>query len=90
MAKTKNERLIERLRLMGLVIPVDAEIERTYAGREQKAAGAFVWIIEVNPGVGMVNHIITSQWPVTDLLKEKKLSIHLDDSGQFTIYPERR
>lgn len=90
MVKSKNERMIERLRKLGLTIPRGAEIERTYVQQAQKDAGALVWYISVMPGNGMADHIIGSQWPVTELLKAEKLDIYLDDYSQFIIKPKGR
>jgi hypothetical protein len=40
---TASERLLARLRAMGVDLPEDATICRTYAGRHQRAAGAWTW-----------------------------------------------
>ena len=71
---TKNERMMQRLRVeLGLKLPVDTTIERTYAGRNLKAGGAFSWYLrsEERPGVTGIGSPST----VTDLLRAKKLCI---------------
>lgn len=64
---TSTARLITRLRNLGLSIPAEAQIERTYASRAYRASGAWSWYILVGSGQ------IGSQAPVTALLREPRL-----------------
>lgn len=61
---TPSERLLIRLRDMGLEIPDDARLRRTYAGYWQRAAGAWSWCLEDADGIELG---IGSQYPVTSL-----------------------
>lgn len=90
MAPTPSQRLISKLRDMGYSIPEDAEIERTYAGRHQKAQGANVWFLPVFEGNGTLNnHIFGSQWTVTELLK-RGFTVDLGKySGDYDITPNQ-
>jgi len=70
----KARRLFRRLREeLGIDVPEDAFIRRTYAGRNQKSAGAFVWFLESRSNV--IWPPMGSSWPVTDLLKCSKLIV---------------
>lgn len=40
-----SERLLRRLRAMGIEIPPGSYVHRTRAGPHQRAAGAFIWLI---------------------------------------------
>jgi hypothetical protein len=71
---TPSERLIERLKSeCGLDIPDGSAIERTYAGRHQKAAGGWVWVL-VTPYSRNLGSIET----VTELLKSPQLDVSFD------------
>lgn len=88
MSTTPSARLLERLRVMGLAIPTDAEIRRTRAGVHQRRAGAFSWYIVNGDGAEMR---IGSQYPVTELMTRPRLmatrawgvheDIHIDPLG---------
>ena len=70
----KAKRLLRRIGSeLGRDLPEDAYIQRTYAGRNQKAEGAFAWFVE-SPSQ-MVWPPVGSGWTVTGLLKADKLSI---------------
>jgi len=70
---TGSEKLINRLRdELDISLSDDAVIKRTYAGRNLKAAGAFVWQI-YDPKHPVRE--IGSQYTVTELLKFKKLDV---------------
>ncbi len=58
-----GDRMIERLRALGLELPQDARIVPTYAGRHQRNAGAWVWTINSTRGWVRVG----SQFPLREL-----------------------
>lgn len=62
-----SERLVARLRAMGLPVPADARIERTYAGVWQRRDGAWSWIVWPPGSYG-----VGSQFPVTELLRYER------------------
>ncbi len=87
MAPTPSQRLISKLRDMGYPIPENAEIERTYAGRHQRAQGANVWLLPVFYNDGTLNsHIFGSQWPITELLK-RGFTVDENKFGDYHIDP---
>lgn len=47
---TPSERLLDRLRALGLAIPEDAHIARTYAGVNMLSQGAWRWRIDPASG----------------------------------------
>jgi hypothetical protein len=61
---TPGGRLLARLRRMGLEIPAQAYVRRSYAGRHQLSAGAWRWWIESD---GVCLHI-GSQYTVAELV----------------------
>ena len=67
------------------------DIQRTYAGRNQRAAGAFVWFgWPVENGKRCTHKRIGSSWPASELVK-KKYRLVIDDSwGDIEIVPEDR
>lgn len=89
MAPTPSQRLINKLRDMGHTIPEDAEIERTYAGRREKANGANSWFLPVFHNDGTLNsHIFGSQWPVTELLK-RGFTAH-PNNDDYNLVPNQK
>ena len=83
MRRKKSERLLDRLRdELGLDIPTDATIERTYAGHWQKLAGAFVWTVVKEPAYP----VIGSGYTVTKLLKRKLLHV-TNYWGDLEVWP---
>jgi hypothetical protein len=54
---------------MGLPIPPDARIDRTYAGYWQRNAGAWSWVVQ--PQIGA--YAVGSQYPVTELVAAPRL-----------------
>jgi hypothetical protein len=82
--KTPSERLLTRLRALGLDIPEGATIARTYAGVWQRRDGAWSWYAQQPDGRPID---IGSQYAVGDLLRERYLcatvgwrepAIHID------------
>lgn len=69
-----SERLIERLRTdLGISIPEDATIERTYAGRHQLASGGWSWALVGNcMRVGSADR-------VSECLRADNLTIDYDE-----------
>lgn len=79
---TKFERISKRLRAeCGVQIPPETKLHRTYAGREQKSRGGWVWFVLTEDG-----REIGSQISVTDLLKADKLDVHTDENNSISIY----
>jgi len=63
-------------------------IQRTYAGRNLKSAGAFVWFGWVVLKGKRTHKRIGSSWPASELIK-KKYCLVIDDSwGDIEIIPE--
>jgi len=66
---TKVEQLVEKLRSNGIKVPKDYEFKRLRPGWNCRTAGAWSWTI-------VAEHFdIGSPTNVTDLLREKSLSI---------------
>jgi hypothetical protein len=66
------------------------DIQRTYAGRNLKAAGAFTWFGWVEINGERTHKRIGSSWPASELIK-KKYRLVIDDSwGDLDIIPEER
>lgn len=55
---------------------------RTYAGRNQKAAGAWVWFAQAG------RLTIGSQWTMTELLKAPYLLFSINHFYEVSVYPE--
>ena len=65
-----------------------AKIQRTYAGRNLKSAGAFVWFGWVVINGEQTHKRIGSSWPASELIK-KKYKLVIDSSwGDLEIIPE--
>lgn len=78
-----SERLLVRLRAMGLPIPQDAWIERTYAGYWQRQGGAWSW--SVHP---QTTYAVGSQYPVAELLRAERLVAEQFRKGQdWHVFP---
>lgn len=80
---TPSQQLIKRLRDCGLSLPEDTELRRIYAGWAMKARGCWSWFAwsptkDVNVG---------SHYTVTSLLRDKKLSINVNEFGETEIDP---
>ena len=69
----KSEKMIKLLRDKGIELPEDARIQRTYAGHEQKSAGALCWYVLSETGI--IYPSIGGAEPITDLLKCPNLII---------------
>lgn len=84
MTQRPGDRLIQRLRTEnGLEVPEGTHVRRTYAGRAQREAGAWVWRLHLPDG-RWVQPMVGSQWPVTDLLKFPRLVISRDTSHSWS------
>jgi len=77
---TKFQRLQKRLEKMYGQAPTD--FERTYAGRNLRARGAFVWTAKL--GIKTIG----SCWTVTELLKAKHLTDQHCGFNEIEIFPE--
>jgi hypothetical protein len=67
-----SQRLVARLRAMGVPLPDEVELVRTRAGRAQRAAGAWSWAAYV-PGGRELR--LGSQAPITELLRAHRLTV---------------
>lgn len=75
----KSEKLIKLLaEKYGVNI---TNVQRTYAGKRQKASGAFVWDARIGSAY------IGSQWPIAELLKAEILTFAPCEQG-LAIYPD--
>lgn len=70
MSKKLSERMLDRLRDMGIKITKNCRIDRTYAGQVQKMAGAMSWVV-VEKELGEIN--LGGYATVTNLMKCPKL-----------------
>lgn len=88
-----SQRLVERLRKMGLTVP-DDEIYRVHPSRASREAGAWSWAIGTSPAVG-------SQHAMTVLMRAPRLTaswstrlmdtdIHIDPvpEREMHLHPE--
>jgi len=80
--QTPSERLLARLKAMGVPVEDDATIERTYAGYWMRARGAWVW----SSGVRAV--VTGSIYTVTDLVRRPRLCAVLSpDAPEWSVHP---
>lgn len=82
---TPAERLIDRLRAMGVPVPEGTVPRRTYAGWAQRSQGAWSWFLDYPAAVPGLPYI-GSHWPLRDLL-HRRLMVTLSDSGAWEIDP---
>jgi hypothetical protein len=83
---TPNEKLIERLRAMGVHLPEGTTLRRTYSGRCMRAQGAWSWFTlypAPEPGLREVG----SHYTVTMLLKQKRLIVTRSETGDLEVDP---
>jgi hypothetical protein len=72
--RTPVQRLIARLEAMGVPLPPDPVVRRTYAGRHQQSAGHPSWcIVPGGDDHGGWTAVVVSQYPVTELLRMPRL-----------------
>lgn len=64
-----SDRLIARLRDLGVALPADVRFERLYPGSEQRACGAWAWHIVDPYGAQVVGSPQTATETLADLLK---------------------
>ena len=77
---TKFQRLAMRIKeSFGYVLN---DFKRTYAGKNMKAGGAFVW--EAKLGV----YTVGSCWTVTELLKAKEITKRDCGFNEIELFPE--
>lgn len=83
--KTPSERLLDRLKVMGVPVEDDATIQRTYAGYWMRREGAWVW----HTGPFGDRHLMAgSVHTVTDLVRAPRLCADLSrHSPEWSIYP---
>lgn len=81
---TDVERLLTRLRRMGLDIPEGSAVRRTYAGKHQRAAGAWSWYL-VDP-TGRESRV-GSQYPVGRLLGTHMAASRGHREQDVVVYP---
>lgn len=83
--QTPSERLLARLKAVGVPIDDDAVIERTYAGSSMRTAGAWVW--RTGPfGDGHI--MVGSIFPVTDLVRRPLLCATLSTNApEWSVWP---
>lgn len=80
MPATPAQLLIARIRQMGFQLPGDGDyrLDRTYAGRYQRKAGAWAWFLvppEDAPQRHALLNILGSQWPITALVAAAGIEI---------------
>lgn len=83
-----TKKLIRRLREMGFNIPEGTTVQRTYAGRHQRSAGAYSWTFQHIDskyfGVGNIG----SMYLIKDLARAKKICVYKHD-GDIELFPEK-
>ena len=79
-----SEVLLKRLRALGLGLPEGAIVRRTGAGPNQKAAGAFSWVIVGPDGADMR---IGGYRPVKELLRGRMVVSRAHGSYDRTVDP---
>lgn len=57
--------------------------QRTYAGANQRSAGAWSWFVDLP-----FNHVIGSQWSMTEVLAFENPVFSLDHGSQHAITPD--
>ena len=72
---TPTERLIDRLRTMGVPVPEGTVLRRVYAGRDQRSKGAWSWYFDYPPSEYHTARTVASIWPVGYLLKQPRLMV---------------
>jgi hypothetical protein len=77
------ERMLALLAGAGVPLPPDPVVRRTYAGRHQRANGAWVWRIE--SGDSSVAPLIGGWDSVTFLLAQPRLFAEQDCHGEITV-----
>lgn len=75
-----SERMLSALRERGLDVPEGSVIQRTYAGRHQRAEGSWTWFVLTPAGDG----VIGSQWPLAELLRGAASRRAATDTGRRT------
>lgn len=83
--KSVQQRLIERLRRVGVDLPDGVTLCRTWAGYWQRSEGAWSWTAVGPDGHGELN--IGSQWPMKLLLAAPRLDTSISKSGDTHIDP---
>lgn len=65
-------------------------LQRTYAGRHQRSAGAWSWELQqlhVTPGTGIWTHLCGSQWPASSILRSSVVVV-VSDHGDRHLFPK--
>lgn len=82
--QTPSERLLARLKDMGVPVDDRAPLTRTYAGSAQRAAGVWVWRHGPLDGFTWVGSI----YPVTELIRRPRLTATYEyAANEWTIFP---
>lgn len=80
-----QDAVLSRLREMGVDLPEDAVLQRTYAGYVQRGRGAWSWEV-VSPSTEL-EHPMGSQYTMTELLRWPRWQTSLE-VGCVWIEPE--
>jgi hypothetical protein len=84
---TPSQRLLARLKAMGVPIEDGALIARTYAGYWQRKQGSWSWLVE-QPEHRLPRQMVGSHYPVTDLVRAPRLVATWDRvTGDCSIDP---
>ena len=81
---TPSEKMLTRLRAMGLDIPDGSVVQRTHAGYWQRRAGAWSWSV-FNPERPDIN--VGSTWPLSILLRRPMVITQSRKGEQLNIDP---
>lgn len=81
---TPSERLMARLRAMGVDIPEGSTLQRTYAGYWQRKGGAWSWFLLSPDG----RDFLGSYFPVKTLLRTRlNVTQGHRHEGTFSVFP---
>ena len=82
---SKREKMLAKIRELGIEVPGDAKIARTYAGSNQRSCGAWSWMTfsSLRPTFSC-----GSQRPITDVLAAPKIAVSTDQFGFIHLDPD--
>lgn len=81
---TVNEKLLARLRAVGLKLPPDTEIRQTYAGAVQRKQDAWSWFAYC-PSDAQID--VGSHWQVSELVRHQWLLVLRSETGALEVDP---
>jgi len=87
MANRPQDKMLARLREMGLEVPADAHIRRVYPSASQRNVGAWSWTVIKADGYEAG---IGSQWSIGELLRGRMVaSLGYEHGDDWDVDPHR-